>query len=161
MKVRISDLLRIKADLKRLGARQVKVDHQKDRYFTSPIVDFDRTGEVLRIREESPAQRGYITYKGPKLGKDIKTREEIEVSIGEGALAALLLKKLGFRVYATVEKERLVYEFDDFSISLDRVKGLGTFMEIELKIPDEERKKEAEEKIYGLLDKLQTPRKAS
>lgn len=110
---------------------------QSDVYFNHPARDFADTNEALRIRTTPRQTR--ITYKGPVLDQTVKLRREIELPVGrdEGDTQALseLLTALSFREVRTVTKQRqsahLHWHGRDFELTLDRVDGLGLFVEIE------------------------------
>jgi len=97
--------------------------HHEDIYFNMPngLRDFKQTDEALRLRKSIEFNREnkamiqkinyFITYKGKKIDKTTKTREEIEVKINEIENMKNLLKLLGFREVFTVIKERELYDF--------------------------------------------------
>lgn len=104
-------------------------EHQIDIYYNSPIRDFKKTDEALRLRLVNG--KAEITYKGPKLSSQSKSREEITVKIDDLKLMDLILQRLGFIKVLQVEKVRKNYKTDKFTISLDKVSELGEFVEIE------------------------------
>ena len=117
---------------------------QRDRYFAHPQRDFTETDEALRIR--STDEDHWITYKGPKQQHVVKTRQEIEVPLGSGPKRAdeftRLLEALGFHSVAVVTKRRLPFSVVadgwEFNGTLDEVEGLGTFVELELLVGEDE-----------------------
>ena len=82
-------------------------------------------------RGPTTASTTRLTYKGPLVEAASKTREEHETAVGDGDDAAAVLDGLGFEPAATVEKERTFFDLDGYAVSLDRVEGLGEFVEIE------------------------------
>ena len=72
---------------------------QRDRYFNHPSRDFAQTDEALRIRTQGRETR--ITYKGPIVDSQTKTRREIEIPVGahdgDDEKLAQVLVLLGFR----------------------------------------------------------------
>jgi adenylate cyclase class 2 len=102
---------------------------EDDVYFSSPIRDFKETDEALRIRYSG--DKAILTYKGPKLDKVSKSREEYETYVS-GEIEQIL-QKLGYKKLLNVRKKRKVYLYKDFTISLDEVEELGEFVEVELK----------------------------
>ena len=104
-------------------------EHQVDIYYNSPIRDFRKSDEALRIR----IVNGEIefTYKGPKQSSQSKSREEITVKINNFEAMDLILQRLGFIKVLKLEKIRKNYKVNNFIISLDRVTNLGDFIEIE------------------------------
>ncbi|MFW6002949.1 MAG: class IV adenylate cyclase [Halanaeroarchaeum sp.] len=120
--------------LERQDATRVGTVEQSDVYYDAPHRDFAETDEALRLRRELNASREsatVLTYKGPLVEDESKTREEIEAPIAEPPAFEAILKALGFEPAATVEKTRERWEMDDFVVSLDDVTGLGTFVEVE------------------------------
>jgi adenylate cyclase class 2 len=122
--------------LAQLGAEPGAPQQQTDFYFNHPARDFEHTDEALRIR--SVERRHIVTYKGPIVDSQTKTRREIEVLLeGDDAAGrfAEILRMLGFRPVREVCKRRQPYPFTwqnrPFEIALDEVDGLGRFVEIE------------------------------
>ncbi|NPA74657.1 MAG: class IV adenylate cyclase [Euryarchaeota archaeon] len=112
--------------LRELNAEFLREVVEEDIYFNHPCRDFASTDEALRIRNDYT-----LTYKGPKVDKDTKSREEINLKIENIEDAAALLEKLGFRKVATVRKTRRYYSLDSLTICVDNVEKLGRFVEVE------------------------------
>ena len=134
VKAKIENFEDMKKKLENLGAIKSKKEFQEDIYFNSPIVDFAKSDEALRIRttKENNNTNIFITYKGPKIDSESKTREEIEI----------------------VKKNRQYYKYKKFEISLDDVEGLSPYMEIEIALEDGTDYSIAQEKIFELFAKL-------
>jgi len=102
---------------------------EDDVYYNSPIRNFKETDEALRVRYSG--NKTILTYKGPKIDKVSKSREEFEAFIfGE---IEQILQKLGYIKFANVRKKRKLYSYKDFIISIDDVEDLGEYIEVELK----------------------------
>ncbi len=130
VKIRVARLGSLRARLASLGIRPASRLIERDLYFNSPVHDFGRTDEALRIR--TTGEGTSLTYKGPKQGLGgIKAREEIIAGVGPGGAMEEILERLGFTRTATVEKARETYPVEGASVALDEVKGLGSFVEIE------------------------------
>ena len=114
----------------------------KDSYFNAPDRDFAQTDEALRVR--CIGTNNFVTYKGPKTDPQSKTRQEIEVPLGDGLRTAQdfqqMLQLLGYRFVETVQKKRTVYHLTRngfrMEICLDAVVGLGRFVELEILAPE-------------------------
>lgn len=133
-----------------MGAREMYFTIQRDTYYRHPSRDFARTDEALRIREEEG--RSFITYKGPKLDEETKSREELEVPLVDPQDLGGLLLRLGFEPVAVVEKRRRGYMVGTLEVALDEVKGLGSFIEVEAtECKDLE---EGRARVLALLDRL-------
>jgi len=129
VKVPCTDLVGLEGRLKALGARHVEDLDQVDLYFSHPVRDFGSTDEALRLRREN--ERSRVTYKGPKLDQDTKMREEIELEVEDLDRMSVLLERVGFKPYLKVVKRRTVYDLEGMHFCLDRVEGLGDFVEME------------------------------
>jgi adenylate cyclase class 2 len=108
---------------------------QTDIYFQSPIKDFQQTDEALRIRQidsKEKTQLVEVTYKGPKLGNDMKIREERTISTKNYSDTLLIFDRLGFISVAEIKKKRVNWKYNNIIISLDEVIGLGNFIEAEM-----------------------------
>ena len=138
VKYRMDDRARIEQTLRSWGARLIEDREDADAYFNAPHRDFARTDEALRTRHIGA--RNFVTYKGPRIDQQTKTRTEVEVPLADGPKPAadfeLLLSLLGFRPTATVRKRRRVYSFDrnGFHVEacLDDVDRVGQYAELEI-----------------------------
>jgi adenylate cyclase class 2 len=109
---------------------------QIDVYFSNPMKDFHTTDEALRIRRikrDNNEEKSELTYKGPKIGTDMKLREEITVELTDFREMSSILEKLGFISVFVVSKNRTNWYHRSTIISFDIVKDLGRFIEIEFK----------------------------
>jgi adenylate cyclase, class 2 len=147
VKVR-ADHEQIRPILKKIGAVKIKTEVQSDTYFAAPHRDFAKTDEALRIR--SLDDHSVLTYKGPKLDKVSKTREEFEIPIEEATFTKIL-HALGFTEAGTVRKSREVFEAGEITISFDSVESLGEFLEVEIMAESEEELETARQKLFELL----------
>ena len=138
----------IEKKIRDLGARFIKKELQEDTYFCHPCRDFKAKDEALRVRMVEGDY--FLTYTGERQDPETKARPEIETKVGGTILD--ILKFLGFSEVRKILKERDVYGWGRLKICLDRVQGLGEFLEVEGK--DWEDK----EKIFGLLERLSIPR---
>ncbi len=132
--------LKVRADHERVRERLAELDavpkgtvRQVDTYYDHPIREFAETDEALRIRRESTgdAEGTRVTYKGPLVEAESKTRAELETDLGDGETFAAILEELGFEPAAIVEKTRERFRCGEYAITLDTVTGLGEFLEIE------------------------------
>ncbi|MBC7117953.1 MAG: class IV adenylate cyclase [Methanobacteriaceae archaeon] len=142
----------IKKKLEFIGAQKIRTEKQEDIYFNAPHKDFKVTDEALRIRK-TPTKT-LLTYKGPKIDEKSKTRQEIETEIPNPQKMTKILECLGFKKAYKVVKEREIYQLDDFTVTIDNVKGLGTYIEIEKDIKENEDYDETLQKIFKIYKKL-------
>ena len=112
-----------------LGAARSGSAQEEDVYYNHPSRDFGRSDEALRIRRTGG--KSILTYKGPRLGERSKTRYEQEVAVGEGTAMEDILARLGFTRVESVVKRREMYLLGSVAICIDKVEGLGDFVELE------------------------------
>ena len=146
-----ADHERIKYLLNDLGARAIGVEHHCDTYYNAPHRDFSITDEALRIRIVN--ERAVLTYKGKKLDAVSKTREEFETDVDAVIMRNILLS-LGFVESGVVKKMRAVFEFENITICLDSVDGLGEFIEVETMAQSKSEVDEHRARVFGFMEKL-------
>ena len=134
----VPDMAVVQKRLAELGTAVAPSQIEVDLYYAHPAKDFALTDEALRIRSTGAAN--CLTYKGPKIDRTTKTREEIELALPGGpqgyAEGRRLLEALGFRPVAEVRKHRrkakIAWQGREVEASLDEVDSLGAFVELEL-----------------------------
>lgn len=142
-KYAVADFTPIEEKLRTWSAQFIEDRQDADHYFNAPDRDFAQTDEAFRLRRIG--SRNFLTYKGPKIDRETKTRKEIEVPVADGDQAAndmqQMLVSLGYRPVAVVRKRRRVFEqsLDGFTLHfcLDEVDGVGTFAEVEIVAEDD------------------------
>jgi len=137
------DLAEIINKLEAGGAKFISDQLEIDDYYSHPSRDFGQTDEALRLRtvqtlSECCGELVEFTYKGPKIDSGSKTREEYSINLKDIHSMSKILEKLDFKLIMTVEKSRKVYNHLGFTICLDDIAGLGTFVEIEKIIHSED-----------------------
>ena len=144
----VADPAALEARLVGLAARFREPVEQVDRYFAHPCRDFVKTDEALRLRRVGDDVAA--TWKGPRIDSASKTRRELELGLApvpplpggpRGGQATLdrwteLLEALGFRRVRDVAKRRraarVLWQGTEVEAALDRVAGIGDFLELEL-----------------------------
>jgi homotetrameric cytidine deaminase len=106
----------------RLGARDRGVIRQRDTYFR---VNSGR----LKLREEDPGGATLVQYDRVDADEARESRYRLIPVDDPAELCRALESSLG--VLAVVEKERHLLLWQNVRIHLDRVKGLGDFLELE------------------------------
>ena len=104
--------------------------------------------------EQTPAGTTKITYKGPRIDADSKTRVEHETEVSDADATVGLFSGLGFEPAATVEKRREFWSLAGFTVALDRVDGLGEFVEIEREVAAEGDIEATRDEALGVLERL-------
>ena len=127
VKCEIADYKSLIKRLAELGGRFKSREFQEDTYYNTRTGDFARTDEALRLRKVG--EKTFLTYKGPKKDAKVKVREEYEVAVENPVTMDAILRGLGFSGFAEVRKERDHYLLGDVWVLVDRVEGLGEFVE--------------------------------
>ena len=94
----------IRERLAELGADPVNAGTQTDTYYDAPHREFAETDGALRVRRETPEEAGSfaeLTYKGPLVEAESKSRREVETEVADGESADDILDALGFAPAAT------------------------------------------------------------
>jgi len=131
VEVPIRDLYEV---LRKIRAEPVTHVVEIDTYFQHPCRDFRESDEALRLRLRfsDGELKAVLTYKGPKkLDGVVKSREEIEVEASDYSSLVELLKRLGFTEVSTFTKIRDVYSVEGARVYVDRLCGVGLFIEVE------------------------------
>lgn len=113
----------------------VNQETQIDTYYTSKHKDFIKSEECLRIREYN--NKIELTWKPPTTvsmaSEKQYWKEELNIQIIDNKEKIMrLLMVLDFVEYITVDKNRTNYKYDEeTTISIDFIKDVGYFLEIE------------------------------
>jgi len=143
IKARYADLRRARQIALRLGAKLAGRDRQVDTYFRVP------RGR-LKLRESKLSASELLPYiRADRRGPKRSDYEVIRVPSGQ-RVKAILSRVLGVRT--VVRKTRDIYWLGNVRIHLDRVDGLGTFIEFEAVFDGSPRAERANrEKVRKLL----------
>jgi len=171
----------VRAALADTGAARAGTVAQADTYFDAPHRDFAATDEALRVRRVAAAAESFdgedrgelgdaidavlngdhraegesrVTYKGPLLEAESKSREEFETGVESGDTMREILSRLGFEPAATVRKLRETHHVDDFEVLLDAVADVGEYVEVETEVESDGEVEAAREDAYALLRRL-------
>lgn len=151
IKFRIKDKPALLERLADLGCQLTPAVEQDDQIFSGePLPDGSRC--VLRIRTTEAGS--ILTLK-----KDI-TNEldclEVETPVGDVESAKRLLSELGYQLSVRVRKSRRQGKWNDWTVCVDEVESLGSFIEIEAMFEDGE-DADQEELCRLVLDQLKMP----
>lgn len=120
-KARMRDERRVRRALKQLRARYVGLDHQVDTYFHAPA-------GRLKVRE-GRIENALIYYRRTNSARARRSSVDLMLLPRRSSLRAILSQVLVPR--AVVDKKREIYFVGNVKIHLDRVRGLGKFLEVE------------------------------
>jgi len=135
IQVKIKNPSEVEKNIRKIGKfRNIK--KQIDKYFVLPQRNFFSKNppiEYLRIRYEK--NKNHLNYSFLHFDESgwLKATDEYETIIEKPETVEKIFKKIGLILTVTVAKERKYFDYGNFEITLDKVKGLGNFMEIEAK----------------------------
>lgn len=134
-KMRVSDLSAVRARVEGCGGSRLASVFEVNTFFDTPTRALLAADQGLRLRTARRLPDGapsfVITFKGPRLHGALKSREETELQVADGAAAAALLQCLGFQSVLSFEKRRESWRVDACQVELDELPLLGVFVEIE------------------------------
>ncbi len=144
-KARVKNDAYVRTALKKLRARYIGTDHQVDTYFRVPA-------GRLKIRE-GRIENALIFYLRSNARRARRSKIDMMLLPPRNSIRAILTAALG--VFVTVDKRREIYFVGSVKIHLDRVRGLGKFVEVEaisrggslVKVRDQARKFQ---KLFGI-----------
>ncbi len=156
IKAKFEDRGAIESRLRELGAVEEKQKHQIDEYYNHPSRDTRKTKEYIRLRYKPGSKQGVFAYH---VNLQDGVNREHEVSVDDIAVFKQILSGFGFPILGVIDKQRKVYSLDSFTITIDEVKDIGNFVEIEVDGSEYEISEKKEE-CAKMLEKLGISRDA-
>lgn len=149
-KLRVDSHEPVRETLRALGAECLGRGLEENLIFDRPDGSLRRQGQGLRVRTVSPddlsQQHATLTLKGPVMPGAFKSREELEVSMGDAGTGITILERLGFVCVLSYQKRRESWRLDDCRVELDEPPLIGRFVEIEG--PNEAAIRAVQEKLH-------------
>ena len=142
IQVQVERTNKLKAFLKK-SAKYIGESRQIDRYFTPAHRNFVKVRPIiewLRLRDSSGKYS--INYKKWHVEKDGRTHfcDEYESPVVDIEQLLKIFSALNMVAVTSVNKVRRIWRYKDYEISLDSIKGLGDFVEIEYKGKETDKK---------------------
>lgn len=141
LKARLRDWEAARRECRALDAHPQGDIHQLDTYFRAP------EGR-LKLREAQPGRTELVFYRRPN-APGPKACDYLLAPV-EPSIKPLLTGALG--VLATVDKTRTLYLWENVRIHLDRVTGLGEFIELEAVLSEEYDEEDGRRKLERLVE---------
>ena len=159
IKLKIDTIEMVQSQLQRLGFTGAGTVKETDKYFDNAGGEIRNGDSALRIREivdmETGKSQSQITFKGKKLDQITMTRPEYETGVESAEVLEQILEALGYEaVQPFVVKERQQFARGNMNACLDRVEGLGDFLELEVMAEKESEREHAMASIEQILVEL-------
>ena len=91
--------------------------------------DIRKTNEYIRLRYNPKEKQGIFAHH-INIGDGVN--KEFEVEVGDIKTFKQILHDFGFLLLGTIDKKREIFEIDEFVVTIDEVKDIGNFLEIEV-----------------------------
>lgn len=145
-KFRCRDVAALRRRLRDSGATCAGQVCEHNEIYDTPQGTLRTTDCGLRLRVATPladsadgpptattpaAPRVTLTYKGPRSADALKSREELETTVGDADAMRTLLARLGYVPRVVFEKRRETWHSGGATIELDELPRLGHWIEIE------------------------------
>jgi len=145
IKANCKDLKRIVGILNSLNVKFLSEGFQRDTYFKVSRGN-------LKLRETNNGEDYLIWYKRRKKAEPKLSEYYIYQTQKSQNLKNFLKNAFGEKII--IEKIRKIYLYKNVRIHLDRVKGLGNFIELEAVLSKDGMDKESKENMNFLVEKL-------
>jgi predicted adenylyl cyclase CyaB len=134
IQVRVSDVKKL-LDFLKTKAKFKGEKYQKDEYYSPAHRNFlakKPVAEWLRLRESNSNS---VTYKNWHYDKNGKSHycDEYETPVEDISQLRKIFTVLDIKPIVIVEKTRKIWDYNDYEIAIDKITGLGDFVEIEYK----------------------------
>lgn len=149
IKVKVKEFANILKKLESLGYRYCGKKHQIDTYYSlykRPLKK--RKGQVLRIRYDKLSRKTRLEFHVPK---NDMAATEYEVEVGDLKTMVKILTLMKAKKEFVIEKQRRVYKKGQLEVALDKVKGLGNFVEVEMEGHDTLKNRNAVKALHNKL----------
>ena len=154
--------------------RRFEERESSDMYYDTPAYDAFRRAIFIRIRnhevlefkfhEEADPDHLYSTERVFPLNADIQQMQELNTLCTrllpvwhEVRTLDELLQVNDLRLFVPVEKHRTRYVYQDMTLCLDRVTGLGTFLEVETLCETHAEIEQANARLLSVVSQLACP----
>lgn len=145
--IKKSDVQRLRKEI-RLFAKLKGKSVKKDMYYGNPKAPF-----FTRIREKKGGVP-IFNLKTKKVVGGMEMNEEIEFPVNSKSKFGQLLKRASFPSFATKEKHSEVYLYGSMQLELNRIPGLGNYLEIEYAVSSKNDIPKAKKGINAMFKKL-------
>ena len=135
LKFKVDNVEEVISFLEKNGCEISSMKCQYDTIYVENLDNVESTeGSVwLRVRKTDDSIE--LNYKKQSAKK--MESEEIEFEVGDYEKVNSFLKVLGFKEWVQVNKKRRHSKYKDYNICIDEVERLGTFVEIEVLVSED------------------------
>lgn len=135
LKFRVENINKIISFLEESNCRISLPIYQNDTIYVKDLDNVESTEGSVWLRVRKINEIVELNYKKQSANK--MESEEIEFEVNSYEKANSFLKALGFKEWVQVNKKRQYSKYQDYNICIDEVEKLGTFIEIELLVNEQ------------------------
>ncbi len=130
IKIPVSGLQPVRRRLLEAGAELLHCSSREhNTLYDLPMHTLATSGQALRLRRYGDSW--LLTFKGTaEYRGQVKTREELQLQVDDGATLAEILQRLGLTQSVCYEKDRELWQLEDIEVALDHT-PMGDFVELE------------------------------
>jgi len=138
LKFKVDDMNDLLAKLRDMDCEVSEILSQNDTIYVSDLAHVESVeGSIwLRVRKEN--EKVELNLK--KQSARIQESKEIEFEVSSYEKANQLLETLGYQKWVVVNKKRRYSKYLNYNLCIDEVERLGSFLEIELLVDEEDKK---------------------
>ncbi len=121
------------------GCSEIRSFFKSDTYFVAPVPRAENRAlppQEFRIRNDDG--RLICTFKEKEIVDGMETNREVEFTVSDEAAFSELAERIGCRVFVRKQKRGTLYSCGGLGAELSDVEGLGTFLEVEKVIEDDD-----------------------
>ncbi len=121
------------------SCREIRSFFKSDTYFVAPTPPGDGSGaapQEFRIRNDDG--KLVCTFKEKEIVDGMETNREVEFAVSDEGAFSELAEKIGCRVFVRKQKRGTLYSCEGLGVEVSEVAGLGTFLEVEKVIEDDD-----------------------
>lgn len=135
LKFKVDNIEDIISFLEKSNCKVSNTECQYDTIYVQNLDNVESTEGSVWLRVRKTDDKIELNYKKQSAKK--MESEEIEFEVSSYEKANAFLKALGFKEWVQVNKKRRYSKYQDYNICIDEVERLGTFVEIELLVNEQ------------------------
>lgn len=138
LKFRVNDYDKLMDKLKSLGCEIGELIEQSDSVYVGDLNHVESVKDSIWLRVRKENDRVELNVK--KQSAKIQESKEVEFGVDSYEKANEFLEVLGYKKWVTVNKRRRYSKYLDYNLCIDEVERLGSFIEVELLVSEDDKK---------------------
>lgn len=152
LKFKVDELDKFVKKIEELGCTVGSIITQNDTIYVANLDDTDSVEGSIWLRVRKVNNKIEMNYKKQSALKS--ESQEIEFGVDDYEKANRFLKALGYKEWVRVNKKRRYSKYKSANLCIDEVERLGSFVEIEYLIDENDKKINYEDELIKLAEEL-------